>query len=319
MKKVFLIISSILFALVSIIVIVHAQSATIDLSLSTNPLNPIPGQQVTVSAQSYSTDLNQATMVWTYNNKIVASGTGITEVTVQAPASGSTGVIAVTASGGAFDATVANITLRPASVDLLWEGIGSYTPPFYKGRALPSSGSVIKVTAVPTISAPQHLSYTWSQNGDALQSQSGYDKSSVAFQNDYLTPQDEISVTEQNGGFSGNNSVVITPGDPTLVGYFANNGYTDYANGSTDRLSTTDTGAIVHFEPYFFSVPNSIAHDLTFSYNDNDGNNIPGGDNINELVLSRPDGGGQSQFTIAIHTVLYSLQNLSKRFAVNFN
>ncbi len=319
MKRLAFITSAILLALLGVFFVVHAQSATIDLSLTASPSNPLPLQQVTISAQSFATDINQANLTWTYNGKTVQSGTGVTQITVTAPASGVTGTIVLRASGGDFDATSATLVLRPASVDLLWEGVKSYTPPFYKGRALPSSGSMIRVTAVPTISAPTHLSYTWSQNGSVVQSQSGYDKSSLLFQDDDLNPTNDIEVTEQNGAFSGTNDININTGNPTVIGYFNHNGYIDYANGSADTLSTTDTGAIIHFEPYFFSTPISAAHDLGFSYTDNDGNNIPSGNIINELLLSRPDGGGQSQFTVAINTLVYSLQNLSRKFSVNFN
>ncbi len=301
------------------IVVARAQTATIDLSLSMVPLNPLPLQNVTITAQSYSTDINQANMTWTYNDKTIASGVGQTAITIVAPASGVAGTITVTASGAGFDTTSATLLLRPASVDLLWEGVDSYTPPFYKGLALPSLGGIIRVTAIPSISAPKQMSFAWSHNGDAQPSRSGYNKSSFVFQNSDLVPTDQVEVSGQSGSFSGTSSVAIAPGDPTVVGYANTDGYIDYANGSTDNLSTSNTGIIAHFEPYFFSALVSISHDLTFSYTDPNGNSIPAGDIPTELRLSRPDGGGRSQVSVLIQTVAYSIQNITRQFSINFN
>ncbi len=301
------------------LVAAHAQLATADLSLSTVPLDPQPLQSVQIRLQSFGFDLSQATITWNYNGTPIASGTGRTTVTVTAPANGQVGTVSATASSTDFSSTTATLLLRPASVDVIWEGADSYTPPFYKGRALPANNGLIRVTAIPAISAPRGLTYTWSENSSVLQNSSGYNKNSIVFQNDTLNTLENIGVTATSTNFSGNGSVSIAPVKPTVVGYFNTDGYIDYANGSTDSLSTADTGTIVHFEPYFFSTPLSISHDLTFAYTDSSGNNIETGDTQNELRLSRPDGGGQSQFTLVINTIMYSLQNLSRKFSVNFN
>jgi hypothetical protein len=296
----------------------YAQTAAIDLSITSVPANPTPSQQVTITAQSYGTDISQADMVWTYNSKVIATGKGRTTVTVTAPASGVTGTIIATASGVGFDPTTASLVLRPASVDLVWEGADSYTPPFYKGLALPSISGIIRIAAIPSINAPKQLSYLWSQNDDALQAASGYGKSSILIKNDGLEPSEHIAVTEKNGGFTGNNDVYITPGNPVLAGYFNNNGFIDYANGSTNTLNTTGNGVIVHFEPYFFSSPNSLTKDLSFSYTDASGTALTPASNPNELPLSRPDTGA-SDFKTVINTIVFSLQNITKQFTVNFN
>jgi len=319
MKRIlFLSISTLILAF-ALIAPAHAQLGTADLIISTIPLQPQPLQAVQVKVSSYGFDLSQASITWSYNGAPIAAGTGRTSISITAPGNGQVATISVTASGTDFAATTATLLLRPASVDLLWEGIGSYTPPFYKGRALPSTGGVIRVTAIPAINAPSGLSYSWSENGSALPDSSGYGKSSVIFQNDILNPDETISVTANSALFSGAGTTTITPGSPNVIGYFNNDGYIDYANGSTTGLETSDNGAIVHFEPYFFSVPYSIPHDLSFSYTDSSGNNIQTGDSQNELRLSRPDNGGQSQLSIAISTIEYSLQNLTRNFSVNFN
>ncbi|MEO5646300.1 MAG: hypothetical protein ABIO57_00830 [Candidatus Paceibacterota bacterium] len=312
-------ITSIAIAAIFIVRIVHAQSAQIDISISSVPVNPLPLQQTTISLQSYSADISQANITWTYNSKTIDGGKGLTTITVTAPASGVTGTITAVVTGGSFETSAATLILRPASVDMLWEGADSYTPPFYKGLPLPSVGGIIRVMAVPSISAPKSMSYSWTQNGDALQRASGYGKNTILFQNDGLNSSEQIAVTEKNGSFTGNADITITPGDPVVAGYFNNDGFIDYSNGSTSTLSTYSTGVLVHFEPYYFSAPISLSHDLAFSYKDDAGTVLTPASVKNELPLSRPDNGGQSNFKTAVSTIVFNLQNITKRFTVNFN
>jgi hypothetical protein len=319
MKRILLIVSSAIFIAAIAFFSVHAQLGTADLSITLNPSDPKPLQTVQVRVQSFGFDLNHASVTWTYNGITVASGTGRTSISVTAPANGKVGILAVTATSTDFAESSATLVLRPASVDLLWEGADSYTPPFYKGRALPSNNGIIRVTAIPNITAPRELSYDWQQSDSALPDSSGYGKNSLLFKNSTLNTTENISVTASNSSFSGTSSIAITPKTPTVVGYFNNDGYVDYANGSTTTLSTTGNGSIIRFEPYFFSTPYSIDHDLSFSYLDTDGNNLQTGSGQNELRLSRPDGGGESQFTVAINTIAYSLQNITRHFSMIFN
>src|SRR6266540_1486266 len=47
--------------------------------------SPLPGQSVTITAQSYSIDINTANITWTSAGKVIGKGLGLTKVTVQAP------------------------------------------------------------------------------------------------------------------------------------------------------------------------------------------------------------------------------------------
>ena len=65
--------------------VLHAQTSSIDLSIESVPANPEPGTTVVLTAQSYGLDLTQANLIWTYNNTVVARGTGKTTITIIAP------------------------------------------------------------------------------------------------------------------------------------------------------------------------------------------------------------------------------------------
>ncbi len=302
----------------SLIMPVSAQTITPDLTIDSIPLNPGPLSTVQLEARSYALNLDQATITWRYNDKIIDNGIGRKRATVTTPASGQIATITVTVAALGSPATTATITFRPASVDILWEAADSYTPPFFKGKALPSDNSLIRVAAIPAFNAPKNASFNWVRNNAALPSASGYNKSTILIKHNELNQQEQISVTASGGTFSGNGSVTITPRQPSLIGYSKIEGFVDYANGSTNILSTTRPGMVVWFEPFYFSAPNGINADLTISATEND-SPIPSTDNKNEFRFSRPEGGGQAKIRLAISTMLYSLQYLERTFTLNFN
>lgn len=294
-----------------------AQATPIDVSIDMVPLNPDPGAAVTLRATSYGADLSQSTLTWVYNSQTIASAIGKTSVSVIAPAGGKTGTVTVTVSGIGLQSGAATIFLRPASVDMLWEAVDSYTPPFYKGKALLPVGGVVRVTAIPSASAPKNLSYDWSKNGSALQDSSGYNKSSIIFQQNILNNQERLDLTVHSGAFSGTNAVSVAPSDLGLVAYQNKEGFIDYANGYNSTIPFSTSGAILHFEPYYFSVPQSIAKDLTINTTV-DGETVTSSQS-NELGISRPAIATQSSLKLAILTSVYSLQHLEKTFTLLFN
>lgn len=294
---------------------VVAQSA--DMAITATPGNPAPGQQVFLKAQSFSLDLNQTVITWKYNGALITSGTGKTEIVVTAPKAGQTGIIIATTSGTIIPAT-ASITLRPASVDLLWEAADSYTPPFYKGKALPADGALIRVVGIPAATAPKNNVFKWSHNDEIQQDSSGYNKSSFVFQNGALATSDTVELTLESGSFVGTNAVTITPVSPSLVAYQNNDGFINYAIGSTQSITTNQAGLILHFEPFFFSFLGSIMDSLNIEMSAGD-TAIAGDPRVNELRLSRPDEGGESRVNLAISTVAYSLQHIERLFTILFN
>jgi len=296
--------------------IAQAQSS-VDLSLTTIPLDPKPLQKVTITAESFSVDLNQATITWSQGGRTIDSGTGRKSITITAPAAGQTSTITMNATGSSFGTTTASIAIRPGSIDLLWEASDSYTPPFYKGKALLSNGGAIRVTAIPSATAPKQLSYTWSRDNTILGSLSGFNKSSLSFKNSDLNDVEDISVTGGSGLFEGSASLSIKPSNPTVVVYQKNEGFIDYANGSNTVLNTSKTGLILKLEPFFFSVPTTVLKSLALDITEG-GTSIVSATNPTELYLSAPEEKGQSLLTIAISTISYSLQNISRRLTINF-
>ncbi len=309
------------WALIGILIVpgtLYAQIISTDISLEIIPTNPEPGQTVTLTAKSYSADLSQATMVWTYNNTVIARGTGKTTVGVIAPAAGVSGVVAVTATGPGIENAASSIVLRPASVDILWEAADAYTPPFYKGKALLPVNGLARFTAIPSASAPNGLGYSWSHNGSALPDDSGYNKSSVTLTHNEFNRQDMVEVVVSGGVFSGTGMVRVAPlQTPSLIAYQNNEGFIDYTRGYTGTIPFTQPGIVLHFEPYYFSTPRGTVNDLSFEMTI-DGQPVTPS-RPNEIGLSRPNTAVRSVLNLAITPLEYSLQHVERTFTLLFN
>ncbi|HEY4510913.1 MAG TPA: hypothetical protein VJG29_00905, partial [Candidatus Paceibacterota bacterium] len=130
------------------------------INVRTIPSAPGPQTPTTVRVESFVYDIKAATIAWFLNGELVAEGRGATEYKFTTGGSNeefSFEVVITTPDGKNFKET---LFLRPAAVDILWQA-EVYTPPFYKGKALPSQGSKIRAVAIAQFGDPQLLQYKW--------------------------------------------------------------------------------------------------------------------------------------------------------------
>ena len=128
----------------------NAQVRNTDIALSLAPIYPSLNQNVNVTINSYTTDLNKAFISWLVNGKESISGVGkksfsfntenMTQITVEAHIETPDG-----------QSVVKTVSINPAEIDMLWEAPDSYAPPFYKGKKFVSQEGTFKVVAMPNI------------------------------------------------------------------------------------------------------------------------------------------------------------------------
>src|SRR3989344_8291471 len=176
------------------------------LSISTLPEYPQPNSSVSLMLQSTYYDVGVSNIRWVANGTTVAEGIGLDSITLQTSALGTRLDISAILSGSSGSAST-DIVIIPASVDLLWEA-DSYVPPFYRCRALPSSGSNVRVAALPHIPnasgteiSASELTYTWRKDNQILESFSGKGKSSALIESPTLfgTSAIVVDVTAVSG------------------------------------------------------------------------------------------------------------------------
>ena len=174
--------------------------SSIGISANIAPENPAPGEEVDITLKSYNYDLDSVLISWSVNGKNISSEIGKKSFSLNAPNAGEeTSVVAtVSLPDGATDT---KIIIRPSVMVLLYQAMDSYVPPFYKGKALPSPDSTVKVVAIPEIIsgsslvAPNNMTYAWKQDYTNNPDGSGYGKNSFTYVNDYLDNSNNIGVT----------------------------------------------------------------------------------------------------------------------------
>lgn len=232
-----------------------------DLEIKTNPTNPKPKEMVTISIESYLSDLNKASIVWTLNNKVALSGIGEKTYSFQTGDSGETTKLSVaitTSNGLKF---TKDFSWTPVGVTVFWQA-DTYTPPFYKGKPLLSSQASVKVIATPDnidpkgLLGPGNLVYTWQQDGSIVTKASGYGKNSFTFAGPLPLNYTNVSVRVSSLDDSIHSDTTINPviSDPFVLFYQKHPlmGVL-YNQPLGSSITLTEKELSISAEPYFFT------------------------------------------------------------------
>ncbi len=170
------------------------------LTIEMQPAFPQSNTPLSFTVRSYSMDLSRATITWYVNGTRLTEGEGETKALATTGALGTKTTITVEATGENGESLTETRVIRPAEVDLLWEA-DSYVPPFYRGKRLASSGSPVRVEAIPrlvrengALMPTSDIIFTWRKNDAIVASASGRGKSSATFQGPELFGADTITV-----------------------------------------------------------------------------------------------------------------------------
>jgi hypothetical protein len=195
----------------------------------------------------------------------------------------------------------------------------------YKGKAMPSSQSVIKVVAMPqvkagTIASPTSMTFAWQRNFNAYPDFSGYSKNSFLFQTSYLNAKEQISVkaTDVSSGATGTQSITLTTGKPQILFYVYNplEGIL-YSHELGNIFSLESSEATIVAEPYFFSPLDPVSSDLKYSWKLNE-QNIATPSKKNWLVIKKPEGiAGSASIAVSIASISRLFQSAEKSVIVN--
>ncbi|HSE56505.1 MAG TPA: hypothetical protein VLB02_00220, partial [Candidatus Paceibacterota bacterium] len=283
------------------------------------PENPRPFEQVTATLRSYTIDIDQVVVTWTYSGAVVTSGRGIKSVTVEAGPLGSKRILEATIRTNEGSVVHISTTLVPASTDLLWESIDAYTPPFYKGKPLPASEGLIRVSAFPERAAlARTFSYSWSKDGTVIDTSSGYGKIGFIYKNSYLNSSDAIDVgIRRTDGTVQSGRIQVPTAQPFFVFYRKAGGFTDYATAIGASYRMQDQTETFVAEPFSFSALKPITQVLTLQWSLG-GEAVENGDRVNEIVLDRGNGSGSAPLGIAGKHQSFITQFAEASFQLNF-
>lgn len=243
-----------------------------DISAETIPSNPEPYKNVTVTLSSYATDLNKAFITWQSGASIVLTGYGKTSYSFTAGGPNVITVMDVSISlPGSIDKVTKRIAINPSEVELIWEGVDSYTPPFYRGKSLITKGGIIKVVAIPNTNTIKQgkgsVTYSWKSGNSSVQSASGYNKDAYVFKNSDFNDIENVSVTAEsiNGQYTASSTLAIPTTSPLIL--FYKKSPTEgilYNTALADNTFISEDELTIVAEPYFLAFE---GNESLFAYN----------------------------------------------------
>ncbi|MBI2637458.1 MAG: hypothetical protein HYW88_01030, partial [Candidatus Sungbacteria bacterium] len=184
-----------------------------------------------------------------------------------------------------------SVTIQVIDLSFYWWA-GTYIPPWYKGKALPTTGAPFSVMALPK--APgfdaSRFIYKWNINNSFLAGASGAGKNIYAYTPPFYTFSDRISVTLENSSktLSKEKTFVFRPSNPKIKFYALSRSFNaDTARAITALASDLSGPVSILAEPFFY--PLSSLGELIYSWNINGKNSQTTGDQKPSLLTVTPE------------------------------
>lgn len=299
-----------------------------DIFVDIIPEVPGPNQEVTLRANSYSFNLNNYYISWFKDGVRQNAGFGQREYKFT---TGEIGKVTTVVAAVEFEGQVFRKEMRfaPSEVNLLWEVIDGYAPPFYKGKVLPLPQSEIRMTAIPQTflikpSDARNLIYYWDQNYERKVVSSGFGKQSFQFTAGVLSQMEKISVTandRREASFAKETiDIPVNSFAPKILFYEIDENGRILTNKAlnTNSQITGDTLKLA-FHPLFMSTPKKNFTDLFVDWSINDIHQAPQNFNKqNELYISSGGESGAVQIGINLEGISKLLQKGSQKIELHF-
>ncbi len=246
---------------------------TQDITINIFPQTPQPNQAVTLKLSSNSINLQAAYIAWSTDGVIRAKGTGTISYTFTTKSLGTKTEVSVDITPVGDNTITQKVTVTPTSTDILWQALDSTVPPFYRGKAMPTSESIVKFVAIPQIRSAgsllseKNLFYTWKKEYNPVSAQSGYGKNSFVATMDYLNPTMHVSVESStvDGTLGTAGSTSLSPQNPRLILYPESPLYgTLFNQALAGEYTVEGSDSTITAEPYFFSPGDPTSHMLSY-------------------------------------------------------
>jgi len=281
------------------------------------PKTPGAHEKVQIRMESFVVDLNTANIAWYVNKVKVEEGIALKDQTVMTGDFGEKLIVDIeilTMRGEIFNKQV---VIAPAEVDLLWEA-QTYTPPFYKGKALATFKSNVRVTAIPRFntltSDPKQYYYKWTYSrnlgvGEALGKNSvvvpmGYANTPLPIMVNVTLPGTEWSGLKSST-IPGTEAKVVLYQQAPLLGIQFNNAW-------SEKISTNESEFVVYAAPYFFSLDDLMNNRLVYTWEVNRRYTSPGLD-ARYLTIPKPSGPNGGVLSTPVNSnVSFKVQNPSR-------
>lgn len=243
---------------------------TRDIKIVLDPPTPGTNETVTVSVESLIVNVNRMRITWFVDGVVVGSGVGETEITITTKGQGELSRVEAYVQVDGETNLRKWIQIAPADLDMLWQA-DTHTPPFYRGKALPTPESFITIIGLPNLrnegaeTQENSVIFNWSQNGKNLPEDSGYGANPLVIRNDFLSSEERIELTAiHTDGVSRSNQTVTIAIEQPIINIYEESSYLRNANRIESRASGQEFTFIA--EPFFYSVSRDLKKILRFTW-----------------------------------------------------
>ena len=288
----------------------HAQTLPEPIQFVVSPELPQPFERVVLEAQGVGSYLGDSLITWQVDGKTTLTGAGERSFSFSVGGIGSITRVRVVVESSREGTIVREFVFRPSAVTLVWEA-DTTVPPLYRGKALYSAGSPLRVVAYPTVVvggsrvAASSLSFKWERGGEPVVSYSGTGRSVYSFLGDQLQPQEVISVDVYFGAALVARGSTVIPATPPQLLFYERDPLRGvlYDRALLGGVSLGAREVTLRAEPYYFSNDSMRAGLLVYEWKL--GDSVVGGPESAQGVLTlRQTGEGAGQGSVEV-----SLQN----------
>jgi len=300
-----------------------ATNQVFQFEIQTSPQKPGPSEMVQATVTSSTDDLSVADITWTLNDKVMQVGVGKTTFSFQNGDAGQTTRLNVSILTDAGESANKDLSFMSLGAILLWEA-DTHTPPFYKGKAMMTPKSKVRITAIPSVSNTPDaiitgsLMYTWEHDGAPALENSGYGQNSFSF----VSPQPgintlaKVAITSLDGEINESMGINLFLGEPMVLFYEDNPLFGIlFNNAFGDETVFPGKELTLVAEPYFFPNANLLEPNLSYSWSLN-GAIVK---NTGRTITFRNESGtkGNSVLTLTATEIKGALQSIVKSLQIH--
>ncbi len=291
-------------------------------TLSSSNDNPEPNENISITLRSYSFDQSITRFRWSINGTTVQGpGVGLTSYAFTTGNIGSRYSIRATALFDDGTSAVQTLVLNVSDIQFYW-WTNTYTPPWFKGKALPVAGDPLFIYAIPQASSisPKTAIYQWRVNDAVIPTASGQGKSVFQFTPQFSNITEQISVSIKNTAEEsiGEKTIAITPSVPQINIYrvmplegIAFNQTGGIFGGKPEELADFIA------EPFYFGV--KTINDLLFSWGFNNRPAVSAPQRPNIFGIQAPKGFISDQFvSVQVSNPKNKNESQTQSFTVNY-
>lgn len=311
---------AIIFALPLLVSAQGFESVTPQNNLVLDPAYPQPGELVTIRLEDYAGGTYGSQITWRYNGETIDNSINQRSVEITAGNLGERGVVeAVLLLPNGTTQTLTSV-ITPVYLDIVIEP-QTRVPDWYQGRAMPSIGSQINVTAIVndgSIVDPAGLVYSWQVNRKVLDAGPVRGRNKMSF----TTPRGNnfilsLTVSRTSGEVLGSRAIQVESPMPQLAFYEQHSLYGSKQFPINSTAVLIGNAITVQAEPFFLDTRVYNNPDVAiWEINGLETNN--GTRNPYEITLQRAAATGRTNVGFHVRSLQEVLQGAESTISVNF-